>query len=289
MNNHQKGLLITLAGVLILTPDTMIMRLIDQDAHVMTFWRSILFGGIFVLFGLFRYRLGLVTKIKQAGWIGLWLMLSFAFSSYCFIVALSFTKVANLLIFLALSPLWSSLLSRILMKERLAPETLIAIGLCFIGIIIVFQDGLSTEFSIYGELLAMMCSIFLSINLTLIRMRPDIDVVPINGIGSLSLGLILLPFVSIAMPFEAMMLTLFLSLVIIPVSFFLILTGPRYITSAEVGLLMLLESILGPFWVWLAVGEVPSLYIFIGGGLILTTLVAHSLWRLKFHEQKGTA
>ncbi|NJN06071.1 MAG: EamA family transporter, partial [Rhodobacteraceae bacterium] len=76
-------------------------------------------------------------------------------------------------------------------------------------------------------------------------------------------------------------LLLVLGLVIMPVSFGLITAGPRYLPAAEVGLLMLLETVLGPLWVWLVIGETPASGTFLGGAIVLTTLVVHSLVGLR--------
>ena len=282
MNSHLKGILITGFGVLVLTPDTMLMRLIDQDSHTMVFWRGISLGLALLLAAWIEHHHSPINwkiQFKPGGWM---IGLSFAVSSYCFILAIDYTSIANLLVILALIPLWAALFSRILMREHLPWQTLLTIFACFCGIVIVFFEGLKTQNHGLGELYALGASIALGLNFTLIRYYKNINASLMNGLGNLGLAALMLPLAPywvISPP--ALYYSLILCLLVLPISFYLIMVGPRYITSAEVGLLMLLETGLGPLWVWLVIGESPGFYTFIGGGITVLSILLHAIWRVK--------
>jgi len=73
---------------------------------------------------------------------------------------------------------------------------------------------------------------------------------------------------------------------VVPIGTALMFVGPRYIPAAEVGLLMLLESILGPIWVWMAFAEQPGIYTLVGGAIVLSTLALNTVWALKYPALK---
>lgn len=286
MLNHQKGLLITFVGVLILTPDAMLMRLIDGNSFTLAFWRGVSVGIVFILLGFLQhYRdqkdRSFGAAIFKAGRAGLIMGLSFGLSSFCFVSALEHTTVANLLVILALSPLFAGLMSRLLMKETMRLSTILAMISCFAGIFVVFYDGLTSNSNGIGEIYALAAAFLMALNLTLIRMKPEINSLAINGIGLTFVGLLMIPLApSLLMPMPQAGYLVILCALVLPLSFVLIITGPKYISSAEVGLLMLIETALGPYWVWLAVGEQPSNHAMLGGGIVLSTLILHALWRL---------
>ena len=122
----------------------------------------------------------------------------------------------------------------------------------------------------------------LGLNLTIIRKNKQYNMLPVNAIGGLLLALACLPWAQpFALSSEQFGLVILLNVIILPLSFALLFTAPRYLHSAEVGLFILLETILGPLWVWLALSEAPTLSAYIGGAVVIATLVAHSTWRLR--------
>ena len=74
-----------------------------------------------------------------------------------------------------------------------------------------------------------------------------------------------------------------------PISFFCLATGPRYISGPEVAMFYLLETVLAPVWVWVIFSEVPSRNSLIGGAILIVALVAHSLWQLAEGRRRRAA
>ena len=283
MTDRHKGLLITLTGVLILTPDTMLLRLIGADIGTMLFWRGLLiFLGFWVFF---LARMGLVELLRlclATGRVGLLSASLYICSSASFVYATFATSVANLLIIVSTAPMWAALFSLLILREPVPKVTVMAMLGCLLGIVIVFYQGVSLGGSIDGELAGLAVAIAFGLNLTIIRKHKRFNMVPVNALGALALALICLPWAQpLALNLQQFGWSVLLNAIIIPLSFGLIFTGPRYLHSAEVSLFLLLETVLGPLWVLLVLDEQPSVYAYIGGAIVVTTLFCHALVRLR--------
>ena len=134
------------------------------------------------------------------------------------------------------------------------------------------------------------CSLCFAYFMVLLRKAGDVDSTPAVGVSGLFTALLALPLVFLTGEGTAAILSLDAaqwgwialgSLVVLPLSFGLISIGPRYLPAAEVSLLILLEAVLGPFWVWLVLDEHPTTAALIGGVVVLATLALHSLWGLR--------
>lgn len=307
MTPHTKGLWLATIGVLILTPDTMLIRLIGGDAWNLVFWRGL---GVFLLIFIqagFQYGpRHLIPQMRATGLYGIGAGLSFLQSSIAFVMAMKYTTAANLLVILATSPVWAILMSRIWLAEKPPAQTLLTIIACFLGVVLVFSDGLTRSWGGVGEWLALAASLSLAANLTLIRAHdrwaknklssPSLtipyqsyrgDMLLMNGLGSLFTCVIVgVTGDPLHYSFTQLPYLFLLCAVVLPLSFILIGTAPRYMPSAEVGLIMILETALGPIWVWLAVGESASWRVIMGGIIVVIALVWHGIWRVRHPNPK---
>lgn len=210
------------------------------------------------------------------------MVLIYAMGTISFIVAITHTSVANTLIILSTTPMFAAIIGWIFLRESIPARTWIAILLVGIGIYIISSDSESSTSSLFGDLAAMSGAFFLATGFTVIRSFPKIPILPVISTSGLLTALIVLP---LARPFSVtqddMGYLLIMGIYMLPVATALLYSGPRYIPAPEVGLMLLLESILGPVWVWLALGEQPGTRTFIGGAIILSTLVINTVWLLK--------
>lgn len=282
---HQKGFLLTLFGVLALTPDTLLVRLIDSDPWTVTFTRGLLSGGtILTVFFLVRRREAL-REIRALGRSGLAIAGLYTVNSIAFVLAVHNTSVANVLVIIAASPLIAALMSYAILKERIAKATWVAILSGLAGVVIVVQDGLGRG-TLAGDFSALVVAFSLAGSFVMIRRKKDLNMVPATGCGALLSALIVLPLASpLALGGMQIPYTLIMGLAVLPVAFGLITLGPRTVPAPEVALLMLLETVLGPLWVWMGVGEEPTEAAFVGGGVVIATLMLHSLWRLRRRQR----
>lgn len=284
---HLKGLGLTGLGVLILSPDSLLIRLVHTDPITLLFWRSFLSALTLLLFFICWKKKQWFQAFLDVGKLGLLSAFLSASSNILFVFSITQTQAANTLICISITPLLSLLLSRFFLKETAPLRTWFAIGLCFLGIFIVFSGSLA-QGKYLGDLLGLATAGCMAGNFVLVRHVRPRNMIPCLPIGGIFTALILLPFahpLSLATP-DAFFMAI-LGLFVLPVSFALITLGPRYLHAAEVSLLMLLETVLGPIWVWLFVQEVPTAQTLWGGSLVLATLILHTLFGTYIASQKN--
>ena len=275
-NTHLKGLFIVMAGVFVLSFDALIVRLVETSPWNLVFWRGVLIAlciGTGVLIRSMR-----APKADQPGkYRGLWqVSLTAGLGLVLFPVALEHTSTANVVVILTLAPLFSAILARIFLHEKLSRATWVAIFTVCIGVAVIFSGSL-TSGGIYGDLIALVAAFNFGLNIFLVRGRPHLGRRLITTGAGIVAAAVAFP---LATPF-ALDTTTYVYLFItgaiqMPLALILIYTGTRYLPAAEVSLLILVETILAPIWVWLAVNELPPKQTFWGGGLILSTLFVHS-------------
>ncbi|NMM42932.1 DMT family transporter [Rhodospirillaceae bacterium KN72] len=285
VREHRTGFVMTLFGVLLISPDSLIVRIIDADSWTMVFWRGVLIGVTFLGFIAFRYGASAIrNSLRLGGRSGVGVALCYTSTAIGFMSALHLTSVANTLVILAASPFFSAILSRVILREAVAWQTWLAIIAGFCGIGVVMLEGLLNTHvaaSWQGDLCALAASLSLAGSFVFIRQRRSVNMIPAMAIGGLLSAVIAVPFAApLALEGAQIGWTALLCIVVLPLSFGLIALGPRRIPAPEVSLLMLLETILGPIWVWFFLGEEPGLYALIGAAIVLTSLAVHSAWRL---------
>ena len=258
-SSHIKGLLITFTAVVILSPDALLVRLIHCDVWSLLFWRCLLTGSMQALFLAVIYRRQFLQSFRNIGRIGLISAGIVTTGSFFFVNALRHTAAANALIILAATPLFSSLLSWLFLRDKIARRTWLAITICFGGILLIFSGSLRSGL-LFGDLLALGATLMWASNLVVLRKGKAVNMVPANLLGNLMVVPITL--LAGAQPLSVsptdMTYLIVLGGIVLPVSFTLITIGPRYLPAPEVSLILLTETILGPIWVWLAINEVPQ-------------------------------
>ena len=283
LSDYQKGLLWTSLGVLCLTPDALLVRLIECDPWTLLFWRGILMSVGFSLYVVWR-KLPL-KELKGKGWLA---ALFLAISTTCFVFSLESTNAANTLVIIATSPLLAAIGSWIFLKEKVPLVTWLAILVATGGVVGSLADGFGKG-NLKGELFALGSALCMASHFTTLRWwKSSHGPLSIWGAGWL-VAIIALPF---AKPFSPApsdwAWILLLGGLVLPAAFGMMAVGPRYLPAPEVGLLLLGETVLGPLWVWLALSERPGLATLAGGTVVIATLTAHSLYRRE-RDPKGLA
>lgn len=274
-------MLLTTLGVLCLSPDALVLRWLGAEPLALLAWRGLLMAVGLSLLLAWRYGAGLAPALRRCGWTGAGCALCYSLSTLGFVQAIDLTGAANTLLILSVAPLIAAALGRLFLGERLAPRTLLAILVCVGGVALIVADR-APGTSLQGNAWALAAAGFLAANFTLARSRPAVDMSPALIPGALWVSLLGFGFAGAPAfdPAQWAVLTL-MAAVLLPLAFMLIQLGPRWISATEVGLLMLLEVVLGPLWVWWLLGEAPSAQVLLGGAVILLTLLVHSLpsWR----------
>ncbi|MGC1503200.1 MAG: DMT family transporter [Sulfitobacter sp.] len=287
MNDQAKGLLITLLGVLFVVPDSLFVRLIAADALTIAFWRLLLAGGLSGLWILSTSGTGPFRAVLRTGRYGVIYMIGVGCSGVLFVVAVSLTSVANVVFIIASLPVFASVFSRVFLAEPFGARTWLTIAAVIPGLaIIAYGSGEAQKASLAGDLLALSVSALFAAALTAARHARAVSMVPGVAMGYTLAACLIAPF---ADPFSASwdQAPLFVGHgMIIMVSSILLAIGPRYITSAEVGLLVLLESVLAPLLAWAVVGENPGQITLIGGAIVIGALLVSNVVLLMRQRRK---
>lgn len=288
MTDQGRGLLYAFAGIMILSPDTLLVRLLAMEQWTMQFYRGAgVLAGVCLIMAIFSPH-GLVRSFTAIGRTGMIAGFCYATASLLFVASLYHTTVANTLAIISTAPIWSALLTRFFLKSSLPLRTWAAVVLSFIAIVIIVAGDMQAgRDNVTGDLLALLQALFMAASLVLVRSRKEVNMIPCIGVGGLFICCIALLFTpSLAVESGSIGLLVLLVLIVIPVSFALLTFAARYITAPEVNMIMLLEMIFGPLLVWMVVDEgIPGTTI-IGGALLFGVLLAHSL--LALHKGRRT-
>ena len=280
-SDQKKGMLLAFGGIMFITPDSLLIRLANISSWNLIFYRGFIpFLTIFIGL-LIVYRSSLFKKILDNGWHGLFFILTFAITSIVFVISIENTNVANTLVMIALAPMLSAIISLIFLKENPDKKTWIAIIITTLAVIYIFYDAIDSG-DFLGNFLGLVCATGLAVNAVIIRSAKKISLVPSAMIGKLIVALFAIIFVDqLKLENNDLIIVPLMCVACIAIPFVCVTLAPRYITAAEVNLFFLLETIFGPFWVWLVIKEQPSFETIIGGGIIITTITIHSALALK--------
>ena len=237
--SRRTGFWLVAAAAICWSSGGLIARLVATDPWTTVFWRSVFCAAFLSAAVTIAQRGRLAAVVRETGWPGVLMAACFATASTCFIMALARTSVANTLVIQSLSPFIAGLGGWLFLGERVRSRTWIAMGVALLGTVVMLW-GAAGAGSRIGDLLAFSWAEPSSAS------AGNLALLALFGIGQLGSGLLL---------FTA---------------------GARLIPVAEASLIAVLECVLGPLWVWLAVGERPGAFSLIGGAVILSALVAHT-------------
>ena len=237
---------------------------------------------IVVLIGLLIfYRSNFFKLLFSMGFPGIIYAGTFALTNITFIISIQNTNVANTLVMIAMAPMLSAILSAIFLKENPDKKTWVAIVITTLSVVFIFYDSLEAG-DFLGNFLGLVCATGLAVSAVIIRSAKKISLVPSAMVGKLMVSLIALIFANeLRLVGNDITIVPLMCVMCVAIPFVLVTLAPRYITAAEVNLFFLLETILGPIWVWLVIKEQPSLETILGGIVIVVTIAIHSILSLK--------
>jgi len=270
-----KGLTIAALGVLFIVPDALLVKITSVDPVVFLFWRGLLLAISFFVISWARYRSRLVPEIRKCGRKGLFCAGAFAISTLGFVVGMKNTAAGNVLVILNTAPVIAAVIAWAVWKETLPLRTWAVILVCVTGATFM-SVGEFGKGDPLGLLMAVVAATALASNLNVARSKPDSDMSVMLMFGALVLAIVAAVFGGAQMPSgRDFFFIALLCLVFLPTACILIQIGPRYIPAAEVSLMLLLETVLGSFLVWLFLGEVPPKLSLVGGVIVFSALAAH--------------
>ena len=273
LSDRVAGALLVAAASLCWSSGGILVRLLDLDAIVIVFWRS-LFMAVSVALGLLVVHRSQAPAVAVAvGWPGLLsgFLLSGAFIGY--ILSLSFTSVANTMILMSASPLVAAVLGRLILKERLSATAALAIGVAMMGIAVMFSHGIAVG-SLLGDVFGLLVAFTFGANIVVLRRWRGIDMVPTTMLGGLISAAMTAPWaIGAAVARADLVILAALGCFQLGFGLFLFVRGSRKLRAAELGLLTLLEVVLAPIWVWIGLGEIPGATALLGGSIVLAAVI----------------
>ncbi|MFQ6023971.1 MAG: DMT family transporter [Acidiferrobacterales bacterium] len=281
LSDHVRGVLLATTGILILSPDALILRLVEADLWTLVFWRGLLTALALAIFFVVSYPRKVLTYIRAVGGAGLLASVFFSITSILFVTAITLTTVSNTLVIISAASLFAAILSLVFLRERIPRRTWIAAITAFAGITVIFSGSLGGG-ALLGDICALGTALFIGAHLTVIRYARAINMVPTLALSGIITAVIVLPLAApLSIGTHDFVLLSLLGLVILPIATGMIILAPRFLPAAEVSLIMLLETVFGPLWVWLVLNERPSVETFLGGAVVLGTLAIHAVLGLR--------
>ena len=258
------------------------------DSWTAIFWRSVCAALFLLAFMLWREgRAGTLQRFRAMGWSGVGVGVCFATASTCFVVALGYTTVANILLMQAGAPLFAALAGAALFRERIGAATWLAIVAVIVGVGIMVSNSIAGRVSPIGDGLALLMSVAVAGATVLTRRYANVGMMPAVFLGTVIAATVggtlagqwRVSLVDGALLFVFGALNLGLGMV-------LFVTGVRLLPAALAALIGTVEPVLGPIWVWLVHGEVPGSRTLIGGGVVILALVLHLAWQFRQQDER---
>jgi drug/metabolite transporter (DMT)-like permease len=246
------------------------------------FWRGLIAGLVVFIAVLLFQGPRAFSVVFRSGKPGLIYMVLVASTAPAFALAVTNTSVANVVFILAATPIFAAIYSRIFLGEPIERRMVLTLIVVVIGLGVITIGSSESEIASWkGDLWAVYIAAAFAAALTAVRKIKDVSMVPAVPFAYIGAALVLLLFTS---PFEAFAANWPLYLghgVMIGAASCLLTLGPRYITSAEVSLLVLLESVLAPILVWWVLGEDPGPLAIAGGAMVIVALLVSNYFAVR--------
>ena len=281
LSDQQKGSFLAFVAVMFITPDSLFIRLSNVDTWGLVFYRGMIPFFTVLIGMLIVYKSNFFKMLFNSGYHGLIFITTFSITNITFVVSIQNTNVANTLVMIAMAPMLSAILGAIFLKEIPDRKTWIAIGVTFLAAVYIFYDSLQLG-NVYGDILGFITGLGLAINAVTIRSAKKKNLLPAAVVGKLCVAIFAMFFIeTYSLVDRDLFIIPLMSIMCFAIPFVLVTIAPRFIPAEEVNLFFLLETIIGPFWVWMVIKEQPSIETIQGGMVIILTIAIHSFLKLK--------
>ena len=290
LTDKQKGIALSLIGVLVITPDSLLIRLINIPSWELLFYRGLIpFVLLFILLLLY-YKKNFLHSLLITGLPGLFYAILIALGNTTFVISIQNTNVANTLIMIALTPFATAILSSIFLKEHPSQRMWFTIISCFFVVLFIFYDSYQGN-RMLGDFFGLLTAILIGGSAVVVRYSKLVNFLPSLLIAKLLT--LVLPILFIQSFPESLIIDLreFYLIIAMGICLFIALSfitlAPRYIPAYEVEIFFVLETILGPLWVWLIIHEQPTTKTLIGGLCIILIIMSHTLSELRSRDSNN--
>ena len=269
--------LVIVGGLFLSSSGILLRNLEDASGWQVLFYRGIAFSLTLFLLLALRYRGNTIVAFRAVGKSGLWAALVLGLGSICYIFAILLTTVANAVFIIGAAPLATAAVAWLVLGERTSRFGIIAMLVSLGGIGLMFADGLIAGRWV-GNLAALGVVASFVVFLLIVRDRRGTDMLPATCLGGLVMAAVAALFVdSFALSPNDLVISILMGCLQFGVGFWCFTVAARYILASEVALFALTESILAPIWVWIGVGEQPSVLTLCGSFVVLVSVVAYCI------------
>jgi len=274
---HLAGAAFATGGALAWSAGALLIRLVEADAWTLLFWRSTSIAIGMTLYLAAVNRGGVIRALRRAGWPVVIAGLLMAVSMCLYVNAITRTSVANTLFMIATNPFIAAVLAWVVLNERVSPRTWATMAAALVGTATMLGDSIGGG-NWLGDVLALGCAATFALVMVVLRRYKNQDNLPQVLMAGLWAMALTLPMAApAAASWRDILLCAAMGVFSIGLGMLLFVHGLRYISAAEAGLLSLLESILAPIWVWLAIGEQPRPLALLGGAIVLGAVATHAV------------
>ena len=277
------GYVLIIMGAFFLSWGGLLVREFDgNDIWQILFWRAFFFTITLIIFIYYTYKKEAISVIKKSGFPGIIGGFTMSLGFIAYIISMTETSVANVLFIISTQTIWLAIFGYLFLKEKISLKTFLSIILAMIGIAVMIGGSLNKG-SLFGNLIALFIPINFAFLILLIRKFSKLDLVPALFYGGVII-LVVAFFMSetILISKHNLLVSFLLGSFQHACGFICVVIGARSTPAVVVGLLMLTETLLGPFWVFLFLNEIPPMSVFVGGSIIVIAVIFKTI------EQKHT-
>ena len=269
--------LVVIGGFFLSTSGILLRNIETASGWQILFYRGLAFSLTLFLLLLVRYRSGIGPAFRAIGKPGLWAALVLGLGSICYIFAILLTTVANAVFIIGAAPLATAFVGWLVLGERTSRFGVMAMLVSLTGIGLMFADGL-LEGRWAGNVAALGVVASFVVFLLIIRRNRRTDMLPATCLSGLVMAGVAVFFAeSLLISNHDLAIAIIMGCLQFGIGFWCFTVASRYIMASEVALFSLTESILGPVWVWIGVGEKPSWLTLMGSAVVLVSVVAYCI------------
>ena len=277
MTKRNATFIILLGGFFMSFVGLLMKMIIDASGFQILFYRSMSLSLVVIIFSCIITKSNPKTFMKRLDRYDLLMgiFLSLAFATYVF--SMLYTSVASTLFILGITPFLAAIIAWYYLKEKPKIIVWITMIVATTGVFLMVSDGMVFG-KTFGNILAFFSALLFAMTLVVARYSKKENVLGgtfLGGAFACLIGLIasLLLNHGLLIPSYDMSLSLFMGAFTIGLGITLVTTGTPFVPAAEVSLLVLIESVLGPIWVWIFLSEAMTTFELVGGILIFAALI----------------
>ena len=281
------GVTLVIIGGLFLSLSGILLRNVEAaSGWQILFYRGFAFSATLFLLLLLKYRKNTFQVFRDIGRPGIWAGTVLGLGSICYVFAILTTTVANAVFIIGSAPLVTAFVGWLILGEKTSRFGIVAMLVSLGGIGLMFADGL-IEGRWFGNVAALAVVASFVVYLLIIRNRRHVDMLPATCIGGLVMSIVSGFFVeSFSISNHDLVIALLMGCVQFGIGFWCFTVATRYIMASEVALFALSESILSPIWVWIGVGEKPSVLTLFGSGIVLVSVTAYCIAGIRQEKRR---